>query len=314
MPNVSTKPDSLAYLSDRIRAFEFRSNALSLTRGFFRQHDFFEVETPIAIRAPAAEEYIEAPQLKSGLFLRSSPELEMKRLLAAGMKRIYELAPCFRAGENGRLHRQEFTMLEWYMADSNYREMLDFTIALIRHLAQELRVPDEVCNVAQEWQLLSVRDAFRDLAGEDADRCAEEEALFETVLVEKVEPNLPKDKPCVLIDYPIRFGAFARPKPEDPTLAERWEIYIHGVEVANAYGELVDPVEQEARFLKYNRKRAENGFSEYPEAAEFLDAIRFGIPASSGCALGFDRIVMLLFGAKTLADVSFPLDLSGNRE
>lgn len=309
MPSASIKPESLVYLSDRIRAFEFRSNALFLTRDFFRRNDFFEVETPIAIRAPAAEEYIEAPQLKNGLFLRSSPELEMKRLLAAGLKRIYELAPCFRAGENGRLHRQEFTMLEWYMAGADYREMLEFTIALIRHLAKELHVPETVCDVAQEWQLISVRDAFREFAGENADRCAEEEALFETVLVEKVEPNLPKDKPCVLIDYPIRFGAFARPKPEDPTLAERWEIYIHGVEVANAYGELVDPVEQEARFLKYNRKRAENGLSQYPDATGFLEAIRYGIPPSSGCALGFDRIVMLLFGAKILADVSFPLDL-----
>lgn len=306
MRNASTKPESLARLSDLARAFEFRSNALSLTRDFFHKHNFHEVETPIAIRAPAAEEYIEAPQTKDGLFLRSSPELEMKRLLAAGMKRIYELAPCFRLGENGRLHRQEFTMLEWYMAGSDYREMLEFTIALIRSLAKGLNVPEEVCNVACGWEIVPVRKAFRDFAGADADECAEEEALFETVLVEKVEPNLPKDRPCVLIDYPIRFGAFARPKKEDPSLAERWEIYLHGVEVANAYGELTDPAEQETRFKKYNRKRKENGLSEYPEATEFLEAIRYGLPESSGCALGFDRIVMLLFGAKSLAEVSFP--------
>ena len=310
MPSASTKPDSLADLSNRIRAFEFRSNALSLVREFFRRGGFVEVETPTAIRAPAAEEYIEAPRLESGLYLRSSPELEMKRLLAAGMKRIYELGPCFRAGENGRLHRQEFTMLEWYMAGTDYREMLNFTMNLIRTLAEELRVPREVCDVAREWKILSVRDAFREFAGEDADRCAEEEARFETVLVEQVEPKLPKDTPCVLMDYPIRFGAFARPKPEDPTLAERWEIYIHGVEIANAYGELIDPVEQEIRFRRCNRKRVESGLPAYPEATAFLEAIRSGIPASSGCALGFDRIVMLLFGAKTLADVSFPLDLN----
>lgn len=306
MPNASTKPDSLVLLSGLARAFEFRSNALSLTRDFFRSQDFIEVETPIAIRAPAAEEYIEAPQTKDGLFLRSSPELEMKRLLAAGMKRIYELSPCFRLGENGRLHRQEFTMLEWYMAGADYREMLDFTIRLIRSLAKGLNVPDEICDVFCDWEIIPVREAFRKLAGADADQCAEEEALFETVLVEQVEPKLPKDRPCVLIDYPIRFGAFARPKPEDPTLAERWEIYIRGVEVANAYGELIDPVEQEKRFRKYNQKRRENGLSEYPEATEFLEAIRYGIPASSGCALGFDRIVMLLFGAKSLDEVTYP--------
>ena len=309
MRNESTKPESLIQLSDLTRAFEFRSNALSFTREYFRNNGFFEVETPIAIRAPAAEEYIEAPRLESGLFLRSSPELEMKRLLAAGMKRIFELGPCFRLGESGRRHRQEFTMLEWYMAGSDYRELLQFTIGLIRSLAERLQVPREICDVSQEWELIPVREAFRRFADADADRCAEEESLFEQVLVEKVEPNLPKDHPCVLIDYPIRFGAFARPKKEDPTLAERWEIYIHGVEIANAYGELIDPAEQEARFRKYNLKRKENGLSEYPEATEFLEAIRYGIPESSGCALGFDRIVMLLFGALTLSEVSFPLDL-----
>ena len=309
MRNESTKPESLIQLSDLTRAFEFRSNALSFTREYFRNNGFFEVETPVAIRAPAAEEYIEAPRLESGLFLRSSPELEMKRLLAAGMKRIFELGPCFRLGENGRRHRQEFTMLEWYMAGSDYRELLQFTIGLIRTLAERLHVPREICDVSQEWELIPVREAFRRFADADADRCAEEESLFEQVLVEKVEPNLPKDRPCVLIDYPIRFGAFARPKKEDPTLAERWEIYIHGVEIANAYGELIDPAEQEARFRKYNLKRKENGLSEYPEATEFLEAIRYGIPESSGCALGFDRIVMLLFGALTLSEVSFPLDL-----
>lgn len=196
------------------------------------------------------------------------------------------------------------------MAGADYREMLDFTKEMIRFLAEKLRVPREVCDVSGEWQIFSVRDAFRAFANEDADRCAEEEARFETVLVEQVEPKLPKDVPCVLIDYPIRFGAFARPKAEDPTLAERWEIYIHGVEIANAYGELTDPEEQERRFLRCNRKRVESGLPAYPEATEFLEAIRAGIPASSGCALGFDRIVMLLFGAKTLAEVSFPLDLN----
>jgi len=309
MRNASTKPESLIQLSGLTRAFEFRSNALSVTRDYFRRNGFFEVETPIAIRAPAAEEYIEAPKLVNGLFLRSSPELEMKRLLAAGMKRIFELGPCFRLGENGRRHRQEFSMLEWYMVGADYREMLDFTIGLIRCLAEKLEVPESVCDVSRDWEIIPVREAFREFAGADADQCAEEESLFETVLVEKVEPNLPKDRPCVLIDYPVRFGAFARPKKEDPTLAERWEIYIHGVEIANAYGELIDPVEQEARFRKYNAKRKENGLSEYPEAAAFLEAIRYGIPESSGCALGFDRIVMLLFGASTLTEVAFPLDV-----
>lgn len=198
-------------------------------------------------------------------------------------------------------------MLEWYMANSNYLELLDFTIGLVRSLARKLKVPKDVFDSEAEWERISVRDAFRKFAGEDADRCAEEEALFETVLVEKVEPALPKDHPCILMDYPVRFGAFAQPKPSDPTLVERWEIYIRGVEVANAYGELIDPEEQKKRFSKFRQKRIAAGLSDYPEPTEFLEAIEAGIPPSAGCAMGFDRIVMLLFGSCRIDDVSFPL-------
>jgi lysyl-tRNA synthetase class 2 len=128
------------------------------------------------------------------------------------MERIYELSPCFRADEHGRRHRCEFTMLEWYMAHTDYMELLEFTKGLFRHLATALKVPESVFNPHPEWEIISVREAFRRFAGEDADKCAETESLFEQVLVEKVEPSLPQNIPCVLIDYPVRFGAFARKK------------------------------------------------------------------------------------------------------
>lgn len=192
------------------------------------------------------------------------------------------------------------------MVHTDYLQLLEFTKGLFRHLATALNVPENVFNPHKEWEVISVRDAFRIFAGENADKCAETESLFEQVLVEKVEPALPREIPCVLIDYPIRFGAFARKKAEDPTLAERWEVYCNGIELGNAYGELVDAEEQIRRFHEYAEKRKLCGLTEYPEPTEFLDAIRSGIPESAGCAVGFDRLVMLLAGKNDIADVTFP--------
>jgi len=272
-----------------------------------------ETETPVGVLAPAPEEYIEAPQAGS-LFLRTSPELQMKRLLAAGMKRIYQLGPCFRQGESGRLHRPEFAMLEWYMASSNYLELLDFTrrmlisTAIAVHGAPKFRFRGLEIDMAAEWRVLGVREAFELFAGEDADACAAE-GRFEVSLVEKVEPALAKEpRPCVLIDYPSRFGAFARPKPSDPTLCERWELYLGGVELANAYGELVDPAVQRRRFEEFSATRKELGLASYPPPLAFLEALDAGIPESSGCALGFDRLAMALAGASSLDEVCYPLD------
>ena len=302
MLNASAKADQKSLCS----ALLFRSEVLRETRAYYHQHGFAEVETPVVIDAPAIEEYIEAPRVAAGSFLRSSPELEMKRLLAAGMERIYEISPCFRADEHGRRHRCEFTMLEWYMVHTDYLQLLDFTRGLFRHLANALQVPETIFNPHKDWEIISVREAFRKFAGEDADKCGETESLFEQVLVEKVEPSLPRDVPCVLIDYPIRFGAFARKKAEDPTLAERWEVYYNGIELGNAYGELVDAEEQIRRFKEYAVKRKQCGLTEYPEPTEFLEAIRAGIPDSAGCAIGFDRLVMVLSGKDDIADVTFP--------
>ena len=238
----------------------------------------------------------------------------MKRLLCAGMDRIYQIGPCFRAGERGRLHRTEFDMLEFYMAHADYLELL----AVIREIIIEAAVKctggtkiksrGYEVELGGEWTLLPVREAFRRYANVSADEVAEQESLFEEILVEKVEPNLPKDRPCVLIDYPVRFGAFARAKASDPTLAERWEVYVAGVELANTYGELIDPVVQRERFAAARATRKRLGLTEYPEPTAFLDAIDRGMPPAAGSALGFDRLVMLLAGADSLSEIDFPLD------
>jgi lysyl-tRNA synthetase class 2 len=293
-------------------AFAFRAKVLKATRRHFDDAGFIETDTPVGVLAPAPEEYIEAPGAAS-FFLRTSPELQMKRLLAAGMERIYQLGPCFRLGESGRLHRPEFAMLEWYMAGCDYLRLLEFTKELIVSVAMAANGSARISfrgaeiDLASPWELFTVEEAFRRFAGEDAARCAEE-GRFELVLVERVEPSLPKDKPSALIDYPSRFGAFAKRKPSDPSVCERWEIYVGGVELANAYGELIDPVQQRERFAEFSKTRREQGLAEYPEATAFLEALDAGMPECSGCALGFDRLVMLLAGAGSIDDVAYPLD------
>lgn len=305
---------TLFELQRTVPALVFRAKVLAAVRRFFDASQFSETETPVGIFAPAAEEYIDSPKAGDDFYLRSSPELQMKRLLCAGMERIYQIGPCFRAEENGRLHRQEFSMLEWYMAHTDYLQLLDFTCALVRSTALAvngsglIRYRGEEIDLNAPWEPISVRDAFRRFADKDADEAAREEGLFELILTESVEPALPKDRPCVMMDYPERFGAFARPKPEDATLVERWEIYIGGVELANAYGELTDPKIQMQRFQSFADTRKRNHLKSYPEPTAFLEAIRHGMPDSAGCALGFDRLVMLLFGADSLAEVSYPLD------
>ena len=315
MPNASAKVESTTSyerLLSVARNLPVRAKIASLLRAAFDAARFVEVETPVGIIAPAAEEYIEAPKA-DGFFLRTSPELQMKRLLAAGMERIYQLGPCFRSGENGRRHRQEFTMLEFYQTGADYLQLLEFTQSFLLsvcrgiHGDSSFRFNGETISL-EKLEIIPVRDAFRRFAGKSADQCAEEEGLFELVLVDQVEPKLPKDRPCVLIDYPVRFGAFARPNPADPSLVERWEIYLGGIELANTYGELIDPKIQRERFERFSQTRREQHLAEYPEPTAFLEAIDHGFPPCAGSALGFDRLVMLLTDHPDIADISFPLD------
>ena len=202
-------------------------------RAFFHARDYTEVETPVRIAAPCLELHIDA-EPSGGRFLRTSPEIFHKQLLALGHDRIFEVGKCFRQGEYGRLHNPEYTMLEWYRANADYRGMLDETRALIEAVWPER---------AGEWAVLSVSEAFLEFAGwdpaghYDADR-------FDLDLVEKVEPAIKQiGAGVVLIDYPAEAAALSRRKPGNPLLAERWELYIDGIELANAYSELTDPGE-----------------------------------------------------------------------
>jgi lysyl-tRNA synthetase class 2 len=285
-----------------------RDLLLRAIRGFFQATGYLEVETPVRIPAPAPEAQIDCPA-SEGAWLRASPELQMKRLLAAGAERIFQLGPCFRRGERGRRHNPEFTMLEWYRAGVASDVILDECRQLIRHVTHELTggtcfvYQGSLVEVGGEWEFLSVREAFRRWAGWDpvsdwdADR-------FDADLVGLVEPRLPRARPCVLDAYPAPAAALARLNPRDPCVAERWELYLGGMELANAYTELTDGTTQRGRFCAANAERRAAGRDVFPLDEAFLGDLTAGrFPPCGGIALGVDRLAMLLCDAASIDEV-----------
>lgn len=295
-------------LAARRNALAIRARSFRAIRDFFAQADFLEVHTPIRIPTPAMEDYIDAEAAGSH-WLRTSPELHMKRMLAAGYERIYQLGACFRAGESGRQHRGEFTMLEWYRAKAGWRQVLDDCIRLFRQVAQatigtqQCPFRGQVIDLAAPWEELSVDEAFRRYAGVDLDESIAE-GRFEEVLVEKVEPQLGVGRPTVLSEYPLACSGLSKPIAGRPNRVERWEVYAAGLELGNACSELIDPVEQLRRFLASADLRAGEGREVYPMDQPFLDAMRGGMPPCAGVAIGVDRLVMLLTNAGDIDHVN----------
>lgn len=292
---------------DRRRNLEIRSRVLQSIRRFFVDHGFIEVETPVRLPAPALELHIDA-EPAGDWFLRTSPELHMKRLLAEGMGNLFQIGPCFRRGERGARHNPEFTMLEWYRANADYRHILADMKGLIAAVFAEVAGSYRVgygghdIEVMPMWECVSVRDAFLQHAGWDVLAVFDPDR-FDLDLVNKVEPALPHDRPVVLMDYPIQQAALARPKAADPRVAERWELYIGGLEIANAFSELTDAAEQRRRFVACAEERRAAGQPVYPLDEEFLKALERGLPPCAGVALGVDRLVMLVAGADEIGDV-----------
>jgi lysyl-tRNA synthetase class 2 len=284
-----------------------RARLFAALRSSFGAAGFLEVETDLLIPAPAPEEFIESIPA-AGRFLRCSPELAMKIMLGAGFERIYQIGRCFRAGEHGRKHREEFTMLEYYAAGMAYRELAAFTAGFIRSAAQaifgrpELSFGGETVRLDGEPEFITVEDAFLRFAGMPMAEASERD-LFDELTVTRIEPELGRGRLTFLIDYPAERASLARLKPDAPQLAERWELYIGGIELANGYGELTDPAEQFARFEAARRFRSEQRMLDYPPAEDFFAALRAGLPPSSGCALGLDRLAMVFADASDIAAV-----------
>ena len=268
-----------------------RAHVMYEIRAFFDARGFTEVETPVRIPAPAPEPHIDCPP-SGDWFLRASPELQMKKLLAAGMERIYQIGPCFREGEKGSRHNPEFTMLEWYRANADYSDIARDAEELV---AEVLRPRGRAA-----LPRMTVREAYRRWAGWDPVETWDQDR-FDFDMATKIEPNLPKE-PLFLTDYPAPAASLARLKSDDPRVAERWELYVDGIELANAFTELIDPVEQRRRFELAREERRALGEADYPLDEEFLDAL-VRMPPSGGVALGVDRLVMLACGVHDIADV-----------
>ncbi len=291
-------------LSAKADALQLRAAMIRAIRRFFLAQDFLEVETPLRIPAPAPEPHIDAVPA-DGWFLHTSPELCMKRLLAAGYPNIFQICRCFRAGERGARHLPEFTLLEWYRAGVDYRALMEDCEALIASVAAGLGRSGVLAwqgrriDLTPPWERITVREAFARYAPLGAD-----EALgsnrFDELMVDAVEPRLGVDRPVFLYDYPAALGALARLKPEDPSLAERFELYIASLELANAFSELTDAREQRRRFTAAACERRQANRAAYPVPEPFLASLSL-VPPSAGIALGVDRLAML-FADRTAID------------
>jgi len=268
-----------------------RAEVLRQIRAFFDARGFLEVETPVRVSAPAPEPHIDCPE-SGDWFLRASPELQMKKLLASGLTRIWQMGPCFRAGERGSRHSPEFTMLEWYRADADYLDILADMEALV---GEVLSAHGRCC--AAPFRRLPVREAYRDFAHWDP-FAAWDQDRFDIDMATKIEPNLPRE-PVFLIDYPPSAASLSKVRGD---VAERWELYVDGMELANAFTELTDADEQRRRFEAARAERARLGEADYPLDEEFLRLLQF-MPPAGGVALGVDRLVMLAAGAATIDEV-----------
>ena len=317
---------------------EARSRVLRATREVFASRGFIEVETPALQKSPGLEPHLrafatmlEAPgEAPAPYFLHTSPEFAMKKLLVAGMPRIFQLAHCFRNAERGAAHSPEFSMLEWYRAAASYLDLIADCEALLRATGARLFTwHGLVCDPHAAWERLTAAQAFTRFCGIDILATAPDPAapnlellaqaarplgiaphqgddwedLFFRIFLAEIEPKLGIGAPTVLYDYPIAMAALARAKPDDPRLCERFELYCCGLELANAFGELTDAGEQRRRFAADQAKKRALYGEAYPVDEDFLAALAQGLPASAGIALGFDRLVMLAAGANHIEDV-----------
>ncbi len=279
-----------------------RARILAEIRAFFVEQQFLEVETPQRIPCNAPELYID-PIPSADHSLQTSPELCMKRLLAAGYPRIFQLCHCWRSSERGEKHLPEFTMLEWYRSHSDYNELMLDCEGFIRHLAptEEIIYQGQRIDVTGGFERLTLEQAFSRYAPIALQQAIEDDC-FEEHYSEHIEPQLGITKPTIIYDFPTSMAALARIKDDDPHHAERFELYIAGVEIANAFSELSDPDEQRQRFSAEEQQRRDLGKPATALPEPFLAELA-AMPPSAGIALGIDRLIMLLTDANTIDQV-----------
>ena len=315
-----------------------RADMLKSVRELFDRNGYVEVETPALQVSPGMEPHLSPLQTTLGdvhgdrrdMYLHTSPEFAMKKLLAAGMQRIFQMARVFRDGERSVKHHPEFTLLEWYRTGADWRSLADETADLVRAVCGPVaRYGDHACNLTAPWEYLSVAEAVERSTGIDLLATAPDpltpdadalrfhadgigvrtddgdtwEDIFFRIFLERVEPGLGIEVPTILNSYPASMAALARISPDDGRVSDRFEIFVCGLELANGYGELTDAAEQRARFARMTEQRVAAGRDPVPVDEEFLAALAQGVPDCAGIALGFDRLVMLATGAPRIDDV-----------
>jgi lysyl-tRNA synthetase class 2 len=306
-----------------IEALRARAEVLATIRAFFDRRGVLEVETPLLSDATVTDVHLHSlecgfdPADGGRRYLQTSPEFAMKRLLAAGSGPIYQICKAFRGGEAGRRHNPEFTMIEWYRPGWDHHALMDEIDARLAALL-----------ATQPGERLSYAEAFEAHAGVDPHRASMSELgervedlgvsgaadldrddLLNLLLAELVEPRLGRGRPSFVYDYPASQAALARLRPGEPALAERFEVFVEGVELANGYHELIDPAEQSSRFERDLADRRRRGLPQVRADERLLAALSAGMPACAGVALGIDRLVMLKLGVADISEViAFPID------
>lgn len=333
MPQPVWHPESLAARMPFLRR---RSLLTQATRAFFTARGFTEVETPYAVPAPGEEVHLKTfattrertDGTRQPLWLHTSPEFAMKKLIVAGAGPIFQLARVWRNAEGSALHAHEFTMLEWYQPGLSFTGLMDQTEKFLRAVLPPIVTSRGITTDLSRFHRLTVAEAFHQYVGADilatADNAAalatqahtklrENETwedLFFRLLLERIEPNIGRAHPTFLTHWPAAQAALARRDPTDPRVAERFELFVCGIELANAFHELTDPAEQRARFEADRSRRDALTGPDWPMDAQdwdidedFLAALAHGMPPSSGIALGFDRLAMLASGADRIDQV-----------
>jgi lysyl-tRNA synthetase class 2 len=326
MPNPVWHPESLAA---RLPFLRRRGRLAAATRAFFGARGFMEVETPCAVPAPGEEVHLQAWRTErlhpdgrtEAQWLHTSPEFAMKRLLAGGCGPIFQMARVWRNGEASATHAPEFTMLEWYAPGLGMGGLMDQTEAYLRAVLPPVVTCRGVTTDLSRFERLTVADAFARYVGADVLATAGDAAalaagagavlragetwedLFFRLLLERIEPHLGRTHPTFLTHWPAAQAALARRDPSDPRVAERFELFVCGIELANAFVELTDAAEQRARFVEDRARRHALGGGDWPLDEDFLAALAFGLPDCAGIALGFDRLAMIAAEARSIGQV-----------
>lgn len=292
---------------DAYRRLKLKADLIRSIRSFFNKHDYLEVDTPLLCPELIPEAHIE-PVFIDKLYLQASPELCMKRLLSAGFERIFQICKCFRKHERGLLHLPEFTMLEWYTRNNDYNDLMNQCSELIRTAAekilgtQDLQYQGHAVDLESPWLKISVKDAFEQYADISLASALQQDC-FDEVISFQIEPAFKKIySPVFLYDYPASQASLSKLHPKKPDTAQRFELYIAGIELANGFTELNDPSEQRQRLVKENHLRVQQGKQAAKIPEKFLADLA-KMPEAAGIAMGIERLAMIFGNCPAIDDV-----------